>query len=71
MKPKPKPHSRHLNKFLTVNAAASYLGVSASTLRNWDRAGKLKARRHPINGYRLYNKADLDKLLMRVGGRQR
>jgi MerR family transcriptional regulator, copper efflux regulator len=68
---KAKPNSQLLNDFFTVAAAASYLGVSASTLRNWDRAGKLKARRHPINGYRLYKRADLDKLLMKVGGRQR
>jgi len=36
---------------LTVAEAAELLGVSASTLRNWDRAGKLKASRHPVNGY--------------------
>ena len=29
-------------------------GVSKDTLRRWDRAGKLEARRHPITGYRLY-----------------
>lgn len=40
---------------LTVAAAAKLLGVSVSTLRNWDRAGKLKPHRHPINGYRLYD----------------
>ena len=55
-----------LSDFLTVSAAASYLGVSASTLRNWDRAGKLEAFRHPINGYRLYSKRQLDKLLAKV-----
>lgn len=66
-----KPHLEPLDGFFTVGAAASYLGVSASTLRNWDRAGKLTARRHPINGYRLYNRADLDRLLAKVRGRQR
>ncbi|MBI1756857.1 MAG: MerR family DNA-binding transcriptional regulator [Fimbriimonas ginsengisoli] len=44
---------------LTVADAAELLGVSSSTLRNWDRAGKLKARRHPMNGYRLYEKAEI------------
>lgn len=48
---------------MTVSPAAALLGVSPSTLRNWDREGKLKARRHPINGYRLYKKAELEKLL--------
>lgn len=48
---------------LTVARAAEYLGVSASTLRNWDRQGKLLATRHPVNSYRLYRKADLDTIL--------
>lgn len=61
-----KSSSGLLSDFLTVSAAASYLGVSASTLRNWDRAGKLEAYRHPLNGYRLYNKRQLDKLLAKV-----
>lgn len=55
-----------LSNFLTVQQAASRLGVSASTLRNWDRAGKLKAHRHPINGYRLYSTEELEKLLQSV-----
>ncbi len=48
---------------MTVRKAAQYLGVSPSTLRNWDRAGKLSASRHPLNGYRLYTKTQLDRLL--------
>lgn len=39
---------------LTIKAAAELLGVSEQTLRRWDEAGKLRARRHPMNGYRLY-----------------
>ncbi len=52
-----------LSKYLTVQQAASILGVSPSTLRNWDRAGKLKAVRHPFNQYRLYLRSDLEKIL--------
>lgn len=55
-----------LDDFLTVSEAASALGVSPSTLRNWDRSGKLKAARHPINGYRLYKREDLAKLMRQV-----
>jgi PAS domain S-box-containing protein len=40
--------------YRTVGEAAAFLGVSAATLRNWDRNGKLKPRRHPQNGYRIY-----------------
>lgn len=48
---------------LTVTKAAEYLGVSARTLRGWDQAGKLKAKRHPINGYRLYERPALENIL--------
>lgn len=52
--------------YLTVGEAATTLGVSRSTLRNWDRAGKLKAHRHPINGYRLYKRTELETLLHEI-----
>jgi DNA (cytosine-5)-methyltransferase 1 len=55
--------SPNLRAYLTVAQAAHVLGVSTSTLRNWDRQGKLCALRHPINTYRLYRRADLDRLL--------
>ena len=59
-----------LKDFLTVGEAASTLGVSRSTLRNWDKAGKLKPYRHPINGYRLYNRQELETLLHKVQNAQ-
>ncbi len=49
--------------YLTVGEAAQLLGVSAGTLRNWDRSGKLKPRRHPQNGYRIYLREDLEAVL--------
>jgi predicted site-specific integrase-resolvase len=52
--------------YLQVKAAAAVLGVSVNTLRNWDRTGKLVVYRHPINGHRLYKRADLDALLAAV-----
>lgn len=57
-----------LGDYLTVKAAAEFLGVCPSTLRNWDRAGKLKPMRHPINGYRLYRRAELEAVLRSVAG---
>jgi len=53
---------------LTVGEAAAKLGVSRSTLRNWDKAGKLSPHRHPINGYRLYNRSELEELLAQIKG---
>ncbi len=51
------------NDYLTVSAAADFLGVSRATLRNWDRNGKLRPRRHPQNGYRIYLHEDLEAVL--------
>lgn len=55
-----------LADYLTIGEAARQLGVSSSTLRNWDRAHKLVAYRHPLNGYRLYKRLDLERLLQDV-----
>ncbi len=41
-------------KLFTVSQVADLLSVSKQTVRNWDESGKLKAVRHPANGYRLY-----------------
>ncbi len=48
---------------ISLAEAASLLGVSKETLRNWDRAGKLKSCRHPINGYRLYALEDVKRVM--------
>lgn len=52
-----------LPDYVQVKEAAALLGVAQSTLRNWERAGKITVYRHPINGYRLYKKVDLQRLL--------
>ena len=57
---------RPLNGYLTVKEAADFLGVSSETLRNWDRTDKLKPHRHPLNGYRLYLREDLEAILSRA-----
>lgn len=41
-------------KLVRVSEAARLIGVSSGTLRNWDRSGRLRTIRHPVNGYRLY-----------------
>jgi excisionase family DNA binding protein len=60
----PAPSS--FEEYLTVKAAAAFLGVCPSTLRNWVRAGKLKPHRHPMNCYRLYRRAELEAVLRRA-----
>lgn len=54
---------RSLKDCMRVGEAAAVLGVTAKTLRNWDRLGKVKARRHPVNGYRIYLREELEALL--------
>jgi len=57
---------RTIQDYLTVREAAKVLGVSPSTLRVWDRAGKLKATRNPMNRYRLYRREDLEDFLRQI-----
>jgi len=52
-----------MSDYMTVKKAAEFLKISGQTLRNWDKREKLKPYRHPINNYRLYKEADLDKIL--------
>ena len=53
----------NLREYLTVTQAASLLGVAANTIRAWDAAGKIPSRRNPVNGYRLFKRADLEAFL--------
>lgn len=53
----------NFGNYLTVNEAAKKLGVSPSTVRNWDRSGKLRSIRHPYNSYRIYREEDIDYIL--------
>jgi predicted site-specific integrase-resolvase len=58
-----------LENYVRVGEAASIFGVTPKTLRNWDRSGKLQARRHPVNGYRIYLREELEALLNRPTNR--
>lgn len=56
----------NLQNYIMIREAARFLGVSAGTLRNWEKSGKIKTHRNPVNGYRLYKKKDLEALLKQV-----
>jgi DNA (cytosine-5)-methyltransferase 1 len=53
----------NLHNYLRIKQAAEFIGVSESTLRNWERDGKITTYRHPISRYRLYKQEDLESLL--------
>jgi site-specific DNA-methyltransferase (adenine-specific) len=59
-----------LGEYLTVGEAAALLGVTAATLRNWDRSGKFRSVRHPLNSYRLYRREDLHAILSQIARRK-
>lgn len=52
--------------FITIATAPKLIGVSLPTMRRWDKTGKFPARRHPINGYRLYLRTDVMKLRKQI-----
>jgi len=60
-----------LPKYLTVKEVAKLLGVTPLTVRNWDKSGKLKAIRHPINNYRLYRLEDIETFLKKLNQSKR
>ena len=52
--------------YLTVKDAAAFLGVAPNTLRNWERNAKIPVYRHPMSGYRLFRRDDLEEVLRRI-----
>ena len=55
-----------LDEYLRISEAAEYVGVAPNTLRNWGKCGKITEIRHPLNGYRLYARDELDAILRQV-----
>jgi len=43
-----------MENFISINQAAEIIGVNKETLRRWDKNGKFKTVRNPINNYRVY-----------------
>lgn len=50
-----------MEKLLTTSDAAKILGVSADTVRRWERIGKLPAER-TSGGIRLFKREEVEKL---------
>jgi len=57
-----------MRKYITIKKGARLLHVTPLTLRNWDRTGKLKAYRHPINNYRVYRLDQIEEMLRKLEG---
>jgi len=54
--------------YFSIKEASEILGVSPLTLRNWDKSGKFPAKRHPMNNYRVYTLAALEKVVEDIEG---
>ena len=52
-----------VSNYVRTAEAAKILGVSPGIVRNWADRGKLRSRRLPQNGYRLFLKKDLEAVL--------
>jgi len=53
-------------KYLKIKEVAQILSITPLTLRNWDKSGKLKAYRNPINNYRIYKPEDIELFLRKI-----
>ncbi len=58
-------------RYLTVKEVAKILAVAPLTLRNWDKSGKLKAYRNPINNYRVYKTEEIELFLRKIEGKRK
>lgn len=50
-------------RYFTINKFSKIVGVTPQTLRNWDKAGKLKPHHTTENGYRYYSEEQLNQVL--------
>ncbi|NBO24495.1 MAG: MerR family DNA-binding transcriptional regulator [Chlamydiae bacterium] len=57
-----KKSGHEKSDYLTIKTAAEVLSVTPTTLRRWDKAGKLKTRQHPMNNYRIYDPVEVEAL---------
>lgn len=57
-------HVSNTDKYLAVGEVAEAFGVTPATVRNWERAGKLRAIRTPGN-QRRFAESDIEALLAR------
>lgn len=49
--------------FYTVKQVAEALGIAKNTLYNWEMKKKVpKAKRHPMNNYRVYTEDDVKRI---------
>ncbi len=61
---------KNRNDYMKIKEAAEFLKVTTTTLRNWDKQGRLVAYRHPMNNYRMYKREQIDEIVNKLGKRR-
>lgn len=61
---------KKINELFTIQETAKKIGVSASTIRNWERRGLIQVKRNPMNRYRLFSDEDVKQILKYVNGNE-
>jgi hypothetical protein len=54
------------DEFVLVNEAATMLGVCPNTIRAWGANAKITEYRHPVNGYRMFRRMEIEALLKKM-----
>lgn len=55
-----------IDEYVKVAEAARILGVSQNTVRAWAEKGKIPSTRNPANGYRFFQRSDLEDFLKQI-----
>ncbi len=55
-----------MSDYIKIGQAAKLLGVSPSTLRNWEKENKIAVYRHSISNFRMYKISDLEDILNKI-----
>lgn len=53
-------------EFVLVKETAEMLGVCPNTIRAWGASGKITEYRHPVNGYRMFKRDEIDRLIQKM-----
>ena len=59
------------DQLVLIKEASQSIGVHPDTIRRWARLGKIKSRRHPINGYRLFDIQDIYRVVEQIFGHEK
>lgn len=58
--------TERMEKFYSIREVTEQLGVTAQTLRNWDRSGKLHPHHTSGNGYRYYSEEQINQIVGKI-----